>query len=251
MGPDGGVMVWVPAGEFLMGSSDAGAEPDEKPVHRVKITRGSWLGKHEVTNEQYARFLETYGRTTDEAGKPLLDMSNSSCGLVMREGRPQPRAGREKHPVVLVTWYGAKAYCDHYGLALPTEAQWEWAARGPQGLMYPWGNQWNARACCNAENRGRGNPPTMKVGSLRQGNSWCGASDLAGNVWEWCADWYDARYYAVSPAENPTGPAAGQSRVLRGGSCGVTAHYCRATVRRRTIPQLGHFNDGFRVLRTP
>ena len=249
IGPDGGALVWVPAGEFEMGSE--GGDSDEKPVHHVKMTRGFWLGKCEVTNEQYAKFLQELGDDRDTEKHLLIDMRDSSCGIEIREGPPAAKQGREKHPVVEVTWYGAKAYCEHYGLALPTEAQWEWAARGDKGFKYPWGNWWDAKKCCNSENTGDGSPATMEVGSLPAGNSWCGACDMAGNVWEWCADWCDAAYYASSPEEDPAGPETGTLRLLRGGSWHNAQDCCGSADRCGDLPGNAGFDLGFRVARTP
>ena len=164
-GPDGEAMVWVPPGEFMMGSSDADADnvakhltmglrqfkqewlQYEQPAHRVRIMRGFWLGKCEVTNEQYAQFLDELGKNEDSGGHRLLDIDSIFCGIELRDGRHVPKPGREHHPVVLVSWYGARAYAQHYGMRLPTEAQWEYAARGPQSLRYPWGDEWDASKC--------------------------------------------------------------------------------------------------------
>jgi sulfatase modifying factor 1 len=226
--PDGGKMVWVPAGEFMMGSLEGEGNALEHPQHRVRITRGFWLGKCEVTNEQYRAFCDATGRGLRE------------------ESRNGP-----KHPVVYVSWEDAKAYCDHYGLALPTEAQWEYAARGPEGRKYPWGNEWDAKKCCNRDNRGAGVQATMEVGSLPAGDSWCGASDLAGNVWEWCADWYGEDYYAGSPQDDPQGPASGDCRLLRGGSWDYNGGLCRSAFRYYDVPWIWYDYYGFRVSRTP
>jgi formylglycine-generating enzyme required for sulfatase activity len=188
-------MVWVPAGEFLMGSDrDVDAYADAEPVHQVRITRGFWLGRCEVTNAQYKKYCA-------EAGVQFPEDSNQG----------------DTHPVAHVSWTDVAAYCRHYGLSLPTEAQWEYAAAGPEAGQYPWGNAWDAKKCGNWNNPGPGGS-TWPVGSFPQGASWCGALDLAGNVWEWCQDWYDENYYAHSPAEDPAGPEAGTNRVLRGGS---------------------------------
>jgi len=248
-----GEMVWVAPGEFLMGAGegDTQASGDEKPAHRVRITKGFWIGKYEVTNEQYARFLTANGGTKNKAGQDLIYLSDSGCGVEAAGNEFRAKEGRANHPVVCVTWFGAQAYCEKYGLKLPTEAQWEYAARGPEARKYPWGNDWDASKCCNNSNKGTGNPPTMEVGSLPEGDSWCGASDMAGNVWEWCADWYDAGYYAKSPASDPTGPTSGQYRLLRGGSwldgpCG-----CRSAFRSYDSPVFRTLGDGFRVARTP
>ena len=175
-----------------MGSNDGYA--DEQPVHNVRITRGFWLGKHQVTNAQYRRFCEA-----------------------TRREFPSRSGQGDNHPVVCVSWGDAQAYCDHHDLGLPTEAEWEYGARGPQGRQYPWGDDWSADSCCHIGNYGP-DGATFPVGSLWPDTSWCGAQDMAGNVNEWVADWYDAEYYSQSPTEDPMGPASGQDRVLRGGS---------------------------------
>lgn len=227
-GPDGGTYVWVPSGEFMMGSEDGGE--DERPVHRVQITTGFWLGKCEVTNAQYQAFCAATGREFPSGSDQGAD-----------------------HPVVYVSWEDAQAYCKHYGLRLPTEAEWEYAARGRKGTKYPWGNEWDKSRCCNGENPGPGGR-TCPVGSFPAGASWCGALDLTGNVWEWCGDWYSNRYYGESPAEDPQGPTAGDYRVLRGGSWhNSNGGTLRCAYRLSLHPPL-RFNDlggGFRGARTP
>jgi len=160
-GADGQTLVWVPSGSFMMGGT---VFPHEQPIHEVTI-EGFWIGQCEVTNAQYQVFCTATGRTF-----PL----GSDQG--------------DDHPVVDVSWDDAKAYCDHYGYALPTEAQWEYAARGPASSAYPWGDAWDLSRCCNYDNKGPGGR-TYPVGSFPTGVSWCGALDMAGNVWEWCADW--------------------------------------------------------------
>lgn len=223
--PDGSVMVWVQAGEFSMGSDDG--EANEAPAHKVRITRGYWIGKHEVTNEQYRTFCQA-------------------------TGRPFPPGSTKdpRHPVVCVSWQDAKAYCDHYGLALPTEAQWEYAARGPEGREYPWGSAWDAAKCCNVHNMGTGSEPqTMPVASIAAGDAWCGASDLAGNVDEWCADWYSEAYYASSPTDDPAGPSSGEHHPLRGGAWCDNLSVCRSARRLWNAPDFSGQNLGFRVIR--
>lgn len=226
-GPDGGIMVWVPPGEFMMGAEDGDA--DEKPVHRVRITKGFWLGRCEVTNAQYRAFCEATGGRFPEDSRHRGD----------------------DHPAVSMSWVNAQAYCEHYGLTLPTEAQWEYAARGPSGNQYPWGMTWDASKCCNEQNLGEGRPRTFPVGSFPEGDSWCGAADMAGNVSEWCADWYDEAYYAESPEQNPTGPETGEYRVVRGGACGAGSRQCRAADRDTGIPIWGLDQLGFRTCTTP
>ena len=231
IGPHGAPMVWAPSGSFTMGSQDYG---DERPPHPQTLT-GLWIDKLQVTNELFARFLNEYGRLTDDQDNSLINISSEFCGIVAgREFSPKP--GREEHPVVGEIWYGAVEFAKRYGLRLPTEAQWEYAARGPEALEYPWGNEWDAMKCCNAANHGVGNPPTMEVGTIPAGKSWCGAMDMVGNVWEW-----------ISRGD----PQAAGSRELRGGSWCGTQDDCRSAGRLGGEPVLEGIGDGFRVARTP
>ncbi len=226
IGPDGGPMVWVPPGEFMMGSDDPNHRA--RPVHSVCLTRGFWLGKFEVTRAQHRRFCE-------------------------RTGRPFPdeRPDWDEHPARYVNWHDAVAYCDHYGLHLPTEAQWEFAARGPQSWWYPWGFEWDSASLNYTEHR---DPErrTSPVGRFSAGVSWCGAFDLAGNVAEWCADWYEEDYYGLSPVEDPPGPETGTSRVLRGGSYHLSGDYDWYSARRDDRPPTDLApTTGFRVAYAP
>lgn len=212
VGPDGGVYVWVPPGSFMMGSEEG--RDNERPVHRVELD-GFWMGKYEVTNAQYAGFCEGNGRVFS----------------------PDRGHGTD-HPVVWVHWHIAKDYCDQYGLSLPTEAQWEYAAAGPESRTYPWGHEWDHEKLCWNGNRGP-HGKTFPVGSFPDGASWCGALDMAGNVWEWCADWYSREYYRLSPEHNPPGPETGSERVLRGGSwSNDDENYFRCAYRHNNNPDL-------------
>ncbi len=206
---DGAAMVWVPAGEFLMGSTDADkyAGSDEKPQRRVYLD-GYWMYKYEVTVAQYRAFCAATGRAL-----PRFPSGRSWAG---KGGWTDPAL--QNHPIVNVTWRDATAYAAWAGVQLPTEAQWEKAARGTDGRIYPWGNAWDQAKCANYYNSSSKGISTWPVGSFPAGVSWCGAHDMAGNVWEWCADWYQSEYYKTAPARNPTGPATGTFRVLRGGS---------------------------------
>jgi len=205
----------------------------ETPQHKVYLD-DYWIYKTEVTVAQYRKFCQA---TTRDRQMP-----------------PEPSWGwQENHPVVNVTWGDAAAYAQWAGAALPTEAQWEKAARGSDGRIYPWGNDWDGAKCVNSVggNRPRGTKP---VGSLPTGASPYGCLDMAGNVWEWCADWYDAGYYKTAPTRNPPGPATFTAKVLRGGSLGFfTPVYYRATFRYRDFPAFfGDLFNGFRcVWRSP
>ena len=218
VGPAGIPLVWVPGGSFMMGSEDGYS--DEQPVHEVTLT-GFWIGKTEVTVAQW----------------------RSVMGSV-----PNGQQG-DDHPVVGVSWNACSEFCNEAGLQLPTEAQWEYAARGPQSGEYPWGDTWDGNRLCWAENRGPGGL-TFAVGSFPTGASWVGALDMAGNVWEWCADWYAADYYDWSPTTDPTGPSSGVYRVLRAGSWSDYAGVCRSAYRYRDAPDLTYSSYGFRVARS-
>ena len=163
---DGAEMVWVPAGEFLMGSTDDEGVRDERPQRKVYLD-GYWMYKTEVTVAQYRKFCEATNREMPEA----------------------PEWGwKEDHPVVNVSWHDAVDYAKWAGASLPTEAQWEKAARGTDGRVFPWGNEWDAGACANSVSWSlKGTKP---VGSCPAGASPYGCVDMAGNAWEWCADWY-------------------------------------------------------------
>jgi len=223
---DSAAMIYIPAGEFVMGSS--GGQYDERPQRKVYLD-AYWIYKYEVTVAQYRRFCQTTGRSMPDA----------------------PRWGyKDDHPIVNVTWNEAKAYADWASVALPTEAQWEKAARGTDGRKYPWGNQWDASKCANSVGGAAGSlGGTKLVGSYAEGVSPCGPHDMAGNVWEWCADWYAYSYYAHAPSRNPPGPSSGEYRLLRGGSwynCDST--YLRCAFRSTYLPYDSSHHVGFRCV---
>jgi eukaryotic-like serine/threonine-protein kinase len=228
---DGTILVYVPAGEFLMGSTDAdtGAAGDEKPQHTVTLD-AFWIDRTEVTADQY--------RACVAAGK---------CG--------QPRcagAGKGDHPVACVSWQDAASYCAWAGRRLPTEAEWEKAARGADGRKYPWGNA--SPDCARVNYRGKEGGcvgGTAAVGSYPAGASPYGALDMVGNVWEWVNDWYQPGYYGSSPGGNPQGPPAGASRVLRGGAWYYGGPYLRAAGRHYHVPTYQHYGIGFRCAAAP
>jgi formylglycine-generating enzyme required for sulfatase activity len=224
------VMVYVPAGEFIMGSaaSDGVAQDDEKPQHKVYLD-AFWIDKTEVTNAQYKKCVA--------AGV----CKASRCA-------DDPRFNGDAQPVVCVSWDDATAYVQWAGGRLPTEPEWEKAARGTDGRLWPWGNAWDAGKV-NSEEQGLGKPTA--VGSYPAGASPYGALDMAGNVWEWVADWYDGGYYARSPGRNPPGPDSGGFKVVRGGAFYHNWRSVRCAARLRYDPYEGYINVGFRVVVAP
>jgi formylglycine-generating enzyme required for sulfatase activity len=227
----------IPAGEFLMGSDpkvDQGAYGDEQPQHKVHLDN-YWIGKTPVTNAHYAAFVKATGRQAPQ---------HWQSGKIP--------SGKEHHPVVYVSWEDAAAFCTWASqvtgreVRLPTEAEWEKAARGTDGRIYPWGNQAPDKSRCNFTNNEKDTTPAGKYSP--QGDSPYGCVDMAGNVWEWCADWFDSGYYKTAPARNPRGPQKGEYRVLRGGSWGNNGWNARCAYRSRLAPTNMLGNGGFRCV---
>lgn len=232
---DGSLLVQIPTGAFLMGSNIG--FPQERPVHRVAVD-SFWIGKHPVTNTQYEQFVKETGHRVPYIDDPRATDDNWD---VQRRTWP---SGRAQHPVVLVSWHDAQAYCAWAGGRLATEAEWEYAARGGlDGRLYPWGDEIDPSRA-NYDNRGG----TTPIGSYAP-NAY-GLYDVAGNVWEWVADWYDAKYYATSPLTNPTGPLHGTTRVLRGGAWLLFPQFCRVAYRFREGPDFRFNLIGFRLARS-
>ncbi len=240
--PEG--MVFVPAGEFTMGSNDG--RGDEQPVHTVYLD-AYWIDKYEVTNAQYVRFLNSLGGHKGQcSGQDCIETKDVyDHSHILYEGRQYVmESGYENHPVIAVTWYGAAAYCAWQGKRLPTEAEWEKAARGTSGWTFPWGNR---GPDCSKTNYLGCVGSSVEVGSKPTGASPYGAQDMAGNVWEWCADWYASDYYVTSPSRNPTGPLNSESKVVRGGSWSAIDGYIRTDVRiNHTPPSDTRYDVGFR-----
>lgn len=227
----------IPAGEFSMGDHRNIGEPQEKPVHTVYLD-AYWIDETEVTNEQYCIFLNQHRRNTDIKRHKLIDLDHEDTQIEKVGDIYIPRSGYGKYPVAQVSWYGAAAYAQWVSACLPTEAQWEKAARGGLiGKNYPWGdkltgNDANCRGYYCQPGRARDIwPRTSPVASF-PANGY-GLYDMAGNVEEWCADRSRPDYYNQSPYKNPTGPETqiffinndfakvetSSVRVLRGGSC--------------------------------
>jgi formylglycine-generating enzyme required for sulfatase activity len=239
---DLGEMAPIPAGEFWMGSDDA---TDEKPRHRVYLD-AYHIDKYEVTNVQFKALIAARGYERQALWSPDGWRRRSSNNITQPSYWTDAKWNEPKQPVVGVAWYEAEAFCRFGGKRLPTEAEWEKAARGTDGRRYPWGEQWDTSRANSYESK---LDETAAVGSYRGGVSPHGAHDMTGNAGEWVADWYDARYYQQSPERNPTGPASGQSRVLRGGSWYGFPIDLRTVYRVNGTPDLRNALNGFRCAR--
>jgi formylglycine-generating enzyme required for sulfatase activity len=231
-GPYPGQMIYIPAGSFLMGNN--GSEPysysDELPQHSVYLS-GYWIGKYEVTRGEYAQFMAAggysnpaYWSTDGWYYKNYYGWTEPRYWVAVQDWGTSAFTQTDSHPVVGVSYYECEAFCNWAGGHLPTEAQWERAARwtGSYPNVYPWGNTWNQEYCNNYYDSNPAGGGCMKyqtapVGSYSSYGSPSGCQDMAGNVWEWCRDWYSSTYYSVSPGSDPQGPTSGSSRVLRGG----------------------------------
>jgi len=220
-------MVRVPAGEFVRGYADG--FPDER-VEKTIYVDEFYIDQYEVTNRHYARCVQA-GRCT----LPRLPRS-------VNFGRYYAESDFGNYPVIWVSWDDAAAYCAFRGKRLPTEAEWERAARGPENWLYPWGDE----APTTQANFNYMQRDVAPVGSFVEDVSAYGAHDMAGNVREWVADWYQWDYYPVAPEQNPQGPATGVTKVLRGGSWNDVAVYLRSTVRKNFLPESYDSNLGFR-----
>jgi serine/threonine-protein kinase len=243
---DGMAMVYVPAGQFEMGSD---FDERAKPVHRVAVD-SFWIDQTEVTNAMYSAFLNERGNQAEE-GVSWWEPGAGHRGIIYGhidevDGVFRPRSGYEDYPVIEVSWYGAAGYCSWAGSRLPTEAEWEYAARGPQALRYPWGTTLDgsrANYCdvnCTYDWRDTslddGFAQWGPVGSYPAGASWCGALEMAGNVWEWVNDWWSEDYFANSPTDNPQGPDSGTLKVARGGSWFDEAQQAGVSIRAVLTP---------------
>jgi formylglycine-generating enzyme required for sulfatase activity len=249
--------VWVPAGTFQMGSEAAAIQQlkalkppgwmsaafsSEQPAHTVTLTRGYWIDKYEVTNAAFKAFVEAGGYQGQaywsEAGWQWLSKqpANSAPRSCTGNAPDQPRA--------CVTWFEAEAYAHWRGGRLPTEAEWEYAARGPQALIYPWGNDFDPERCNVVDSRA-----TKPVGSYPDGVSWVGAHDLAGNVMEWVQDWLDVNYYRNGPTDDPAGPDTGKVKVEKGGWWGSNQFAARSAYRHfEDPPDYSDGHIGFRIV---
>lgn len=222
-------MAEVPAGDFMMGADGTQALEDERPAHRVWLDSFS-IDLYEVTTAQYAAFLA--------ASKRPVPWQWETVDLAQHGDRP----------VVGVDWRDADAYCAWSGKRLPTEAEWEKAARGTDGRLYPWGNQGPTGELANFALGARFsyNQVLLPVRSHDAGKSPYGLYHMAGNVYEWVQDWYGTNYYETSPEKNPLGPSHGQFKVLRGGSWSDLPKYLLTYARFKLPPETKNSYTGFR-----
>ncbi len=264
---DGMTLVFVPAGSFQMGS-DSGYS-DESPVHKVTLD-AFWIDQTEVTNAMFQKFVKAMNYQTDAEKSGSGEVFNTSsknwedtkgADWQHPHGPSSNIKGLDDYPVVQVSWNDARAYCKWAGERLPTEAEWEKAARGTDARTYPWGNQDPAGNLLNFADKhlniswadakvDDGYLYVSPVGHYPAGASPYGALDMAGNVWDWVFDWYGAGYYGVSPAKDPTGPATGDGRVLRGGSWDSVAVLVRTTERGKNLVNGRADSLGFRCARS-
>ena len=262
LGETGITLLYVPAGEFWMGSaaSDALSGANERPQHHIYLD-GYWIGRTEVTNAQYARFIEAGGYSRREYWTDESWQWRESNGITAPANWDSSGRNGAEYPVVGVSWYEAEAFARWADARLPTEAEWEKAARGTDGRIWPWGNAWDGTRLNYCDKKctyawkdyavNDGYEYIAPAGQYAAGASPYGALDMAGNVWEWAADWYDETYYLVSPERNPVGPSAGFFRVLRGGSCFLDASIVRCAYRWWIRPDYRSYylGFGFRVAR--
>jgi len=232
--------ILIPAGSFQMGcdvnNSAESCFRDEQPLHTVNLD-AYYIDKYEVTNVRYKACVDAGGCTAPQYSSSWTRPSYYG------------NATYNNFPVINVTWHQANAFCVWAGKRLPTEAEWEKAARGGSDTRkYPWGN---GAPDSTLLNYNRNVDDTTAVGSYPAGASPYGVMDMAGNVWEWVNDWYQADYYSVSPGSNPQGPATGQFRVVRGGSWGSSGSRVRSAYRNYVHPDGWGNGNGFRCVRSP
>ena len=219
-------MIYIPAGPFTMGGREEDSPRNERPAHTVYLS-AYYISRFPVTNQDYREFVMCTGH------RPPIHWQRGTFPT-----------GLGQHPVVNVSWQDARAYSEWAGARLPTEAEWEKAARGTDERPYPWGSRFVEGERCNANNM---IGTTTAVNEYPDGRSPYGVWDMAGNVYEWCADYYDEEYYKVSPASNPKGPDGGQERVIRGGSYQETRAVVRVTHRAGVSEVTTRDTIGFRI----
>ncbi len=221
-------------------------DTDEEQVHEVYLDT-FWIDRYEVTAADFAAFLNRHA----DQSKRYFELGNAVT-VEKVDGHYRAREGLERWPVNRVSWYGADAYCRDVGKRLPTEAEWEKAAKGTDARPFPWGSTFpnNDIATFRRPFSRFGFDAMKPVDSMPEGRSPYGAHHMAGNVWEWVSDWYDPAYYDDSPRENPQGPQNSLTKVLRGGNWYFKAYYMRTTYRFNEYPDAFKVWQGFRCART-
>lgn len=252
--------VWVPAGTFMRGSTEeelasfeapswAGREMEsEQPQHKVTISKGYWIDMHEVTNAQFQAFVDDGAYFNDELW--------SEDGLawletMMRDKMPKICRDWDKygpnHPKVCITWFEAEAFANWRGGRLPTEAEWEFAARGPESSIFPWGNAWDETKANVVRSTG-----LTEVGSYPDGASWVGALDMSGNAMEWVNDWLGWSYYELEEETDPQGPENGMIKIEKGGWWGAPFYVARSAYHHfEDPPTYQDYHIGFRLVIDP
>ena len=263
--------VTIPGGTFQMGDETDDLLTGCRPVHTVTVSSFE-MSKYEITNEQYARYLNdaiaanaitatseiVTGATGEWNGQEYIYLAgyyygefpdgsshlDTDCKITFSEGSFSVKPGYELWPVTWVTWYGAKAFTDHYGIDLPREAEWEYACRWGNH-QYHYGTDDGTLDTSKANYWDSGIYHPMYVGSYPSNPF--GLHDMSGNVWEWCADWYGA--YSSESVTDPTGAYSGSCRVIRGGDWSYHGYFCRSSTRNCYGPGYKDFRRGFRVVR--
>lgn len=260
---DGMIMVLIPANTFIMGAADNdfAAGQDERPLHEVRLSQ-YYIDKYEVNVEQYAAFLNRLGAYERACERVDCAWPNELAGYTsylirqdLGDGTVQyfPTTGFANYPINHVSWHGAKVYCESVGARLPTEAEWEYAARGTDGRIYPWGNIQPEPGGDLAVFQSESYEDLKPVDALPNGASPFAVFGMAGSMWEWTADWYKETWYAESNISNPTGPETGFARVIRGGAWPFNNHAdrIRSTNRSSLTPDFISSAVGFRCVYTP
>ncbi len=248
--------VWIPPGTFWMGCTphDSDCEQIEEPRHQVTITKGFWMGRHEVPIRAYKKFAKAAKRQMppkpsvtpfgELSGKGKIKLGSRNISNAFESGPGK----KDVRPIVAVTFAEAEAYCKFAGGRLPTEAEWEYAARGgTDAVRYPWGDEISHHDANYGNAAGRDQwRYTAPVKSFDPNGF--GLFDMAGNVWEWCSDWVDGNYYLNTPGEDPPGPDKGPGKTIRGGSWGFGPRYLRVSTRAMADPASRGDGVGFRCV---
>jgi formylglycine-generating enzyme required for sulfatase activity len=253
-------MVLIEGGTFKMGCTKKqfSCENDETPVHTVQV-QDFRISENEITNAQYCYFLNDIGANPGGSyyGYEYIDIGDNKCNIIYKEDTFFVEKGKENYPVIEVTWYGAKAFCHWAEGRLPSEAEWEYAARGgnaKSNFIYSGSdtlrnvgwfkhNYYTSEATAKFTYR----EGALPVGQKKPNSQ--GIYDMSGNVWEYCNDWYQEDYYQSSPKKNPHGPEYSNYRVIRGGSYKEEANKCRIAERGKALPGYSKEDIGFRLCR--